>query len=246
MQQANSKPIALNAGVQQVVVNVHAKILPTSIWRRARQMEDRVTSGAVLTSDGESSGTGTVYLNEQGRSTSIEGLMEGLVEAGFHLVFVGRRQVYKKGSSPHAVIRFVFGRTPQQDPALREMYADVFDEFVNGWGKTSLWNVLGFVNPYYKEGVPVEGLSAISIDVNGREALVDDVTGAPVLRWQRNEAGEKVSQYELRPSAYIGVDGGEICVLCDAPAEEQGGVGEELVIGSAFQSMPANEQNAQF
>ena len=55
--------VALNSTIPLIYLSIHGKIMPDFAWRHAAMMNDKVSSGPVVTHSGESAGTGTLILN---------------------------------------------------------------------------------------------------------------------------------------------------------------------------------------
>jgi hypothetical protein len=206
--------VTLGARVPIIHLSFHGKILPDFTWDNAKWVEDKVSDGPVVTRDGQSAGSGVLFINEPRRNTSIDGLIEDLVDAGYYPVAIVKRRSHKaQTDATHKVIQVTFARNQAEDEGLRVLFAQMFDE-LKEWARTSLYGVIAHKNPRYFDGKVVEGLATVAIDVNGREPLVHE-NGTPVMRWHKDAAGNKLHQYQLRPAQYVGVDEGEICILVD-------------------------------
>ena len=221
----HNAPVTLGDSIPLVYIQIHGKsidqFLPDA-WRNAKPMEDKISTTPVVTDDGKSSGSGEIFFNEDERNTSTDGLVQSLRDAGYYPVFVGSRETYsvKKGAK-HKVLRYVFSRIPQSDHREREWCERLVAELV--WLEDkALWKTLSPLNPFYeKDGKVVEGKNLVSIDLNGREALFNDV-GLPIMRWLKDSRKQRVGdvRFQLNPAYYLGVQDGKLMKFIDVEEEK--------------------------
>lgn len=78
----------------------------------------------------------------------------------------------------------------------------------------SMWRARAFLNPFFKEGIAVKDVYAISVNLDGRQPLIGD-DGQPVLRWQKDENGEKIGDcpIPLEPKRFLRIINNDIRVL---------------------------------
>lgn len=117
--------------------------------------------------------------------TSLQGLAEQLLTAGFALVYAGvdedvRPETYQ--------VRFVFDRKGRNIEAIglwMEQYELLSEE--------AFWKTSVFLNPKFTDGMPVEGESTLHLRLNDAICLTDD-DGNPVEAYLRDIRGQKVSE----------------------------------------------------
>lgn len=77
----------------------------------------------------------------------------------------------------------------------------------------SMWITEGYENPLYLKlpggYVPVNGKKSIGLNLKGRTPLKDK-NGDPVMRWNRDEFGEKIDKNVVKPDFILQVQDGAI------------------------------------
>lgn len=106
-----------------------------------------------------------------------------------------------RGSWDHT-FRFVWVRreffTPSEEFAQSSGHA--LASLVILCGK-NMWRGQSFLNPFFADGVPVEGHAAVDINLKEREDVVD-ANCQPLMVWQKDEAGRRVgdTKVQLKPN----------------------------------------------
>lgn len=132
-----------------------------------------------------------------------------------HQLVDGWWQERTKNGQPYYMVRFMFAGSDHATPS--EVFVKVRPTVMEALQKLlgeSMWRVRGFANPFFKDGELIEGASALSINLEAREPLVDGV-GKPLLRWQKDARGNKISEapVELKPTKFLRIVGSDIRVV---------------------------------
>ncbi len=201
MELAQHASVALGDNVPVVYVNFCGNYVPPYAWRYGSQIDDKLVQGPSVTNSGTSAGTGNLAWNSRPNkvvktpppgNTCIDGLSNGLLAAGYHLVFVGTRFTEQVGGPTRRVVQYIFGRTPPEDPNRGEMMEQMLSE-LREEEKGFLFNAVVFLNPRYFTGSVVEGQHTVSINCNAPEARFTD-DKAPRKVWVRNEFRQKLGE----------------------------------------------------
>lgn len=133
------------------------------------------------------------------------GIAEDLENAGFVLVDAFHQErlhgTKKDGGNPmpYHMVRFAFAR---ERPAGSKVFCELLDQkakpALHEFLKNANWRVRAYRNPSFKDGVPLEGISHISINLEVRDARVDR-QGRPIRNALPTGGILYVSEdYELR------------------------------------------------
>ena len=137
-----------------------------------------------------------------------------LLEAGYELVDAFSRRQSKNGR-PFFTTRFVFAQREhahsseaflaKKDAILVELTKMVTE---------AMWRARSSCNPFFCEGEMIPDVDSASVNFEARSPLFDG-SGKPLVRWQRDEAGEKVGDapFPLKPSGFLRIQDEGICVV---------------------------------
>lgn len=148
----------------------------------------------------KSQSTGTLVIEPTENVFIPEFLIE-LEASGYEMVsgFYKERLNPKdsRGKRTYHMVRFLFAR--HEYVSISEYFRSVRDTIraeLRGMCEAALWRVRVFSNPLYKDGEEVFGKRAVSINLEVRKPLFHP-NGQPVMQWDRDEHGEKVSEAPL-------------------------------------------------
>lgn len=152
----------------------------------------------------------TEVLMEPTPNVSLSRVLEDLDGAQYDLVDAFyQSRIGKNGR--FQMLRFLFARRAFATPSdhcifLRDEYLSALQRIVD----EAFWRVRAFRNPYFANGVVVEGQQTLSINMEARVSrFLPD--GQPVVVWERDEERKKVGEHPhpLRPEheLRIGPDG---------------------------------------
>ena len=124
-----------------------------------------------------------VYQGKDEEKVSLQNLPLAIVNSNLVLVNAQRQERYQPNRDTFAMIRFIF---VQKDFLDDKSGDDEFQRLQKWRGiimgemqvvcSLALWRVRSFRNPLYRDGVEVEGASALSINFEGRTPLYDHDT----------------------------------------------------------------------
>ena len=152
-------------------------------------------------------------------------LLRDLQDAGYKAITVSCREVPKSRGMEN--VRFTFVHEDHFEPAadkrergvqqenaaeariaLKHMCGDVSEDW-----EVALWKGQIHKNSWWRDGVAVEGKSAVIIGLAAREPLYDE-EGNPLLRRQKDEDGQKIIDDPTKPKIPIQASG-EVHILED-------------------------------
>ena len=205
----------LGPDVNVVQLNLRGKAggLPPQAWHHAPWIGDKTAAHEHASSDE----TGERFVTESERATCFVGFTEALKRQGYTLVHVGKRVVNTEEGKTQYVLRYTFGLIPREEKHLRRLGEELSRE-LEAYAAEALWNVQAFRNPYYREGMEVEGQRVITIDINARKPLFEMKEGslAPVMVWSggRDKMGKGVGEkVPLAAKSFLDVsEEGEIAI----------------------------------
>jgi hypothetical protein len=150
-----------------------------------------------------------VCVIEPTESCSIESLPDEVAPAGFYLVdaYAQQRTDPNNPRKRWYMARFIFIRTEELDPNREDELKGLREGVEVGLQELcilALWRVRAWKNPYFKDGEPVEGLHAASVNMEVRKPRFSP-NGDPILQWERDAEGNKVGDAPLPlvPAAYL-------------------------------------------
>ncbi len=202
-----------DVSVVQVQVRGKAGGLPVQAWHHAPWIGDKNAAHGQTSSEE----TGVRFMAESERATCFVGFTEALRRQGYTLVHVGKRVVNTEDGKTQYVLRYTFGRIPREEKHLRRLGEELSQE-LEAYAAEALWNVQAFRNPYYRDGMEVEGQRVITIDINARKPLFEMKEGtlAPVMVWSggRDKMGKGVGEkVPLAAKSFLDVsEEGEIAI----------------------------------
>jgi hypothetical protein len=144
--------------------------------------------------------------------------------AGYQLVDAKTRQVLKGDRVDHYAVNFWFclDQFARLSDGFQALQAGLTSEFKQIC-QSAFWQMRMFTNPFLDcsgdTKVLVPDQIAGELEFNERVA-VKNRDGSPVLRWHRDEKGEKIgdTKFPIQPDHYFTMDGGNIAVV---PVEDE-------------------------
>ena len=145
---------------------------------------------------------------------SLQFFVPDLAEVGHELVDAFSRRQSKNGR-PFLTTRYTFSGHDHAHSS--EVFLAKKDIAMSGLVKfvtEGTWEGQVYLNPLFCEGQMVPDAYALSVNLHARVPLFD-ATGKPMVRWQRDEAGEKVGEAPLilKPPRFLRVEDGGVCVV---------------------------------
>lgn len=130
------------------------------------------------------------------------------LDCEFELIDATHEIRFNKGR-PYQVVTFNFARNGMSaiNAKMKQMIGAVridLDEML----KQAMWHVCAFENPFYREGLAIEGMSAISINMSKRQPLfLPD--GKPVVQRQKDANGRIISEVPtpIAPKIFLELTG---------------------------------------
>lgn len=171
----------------------NSDVIPASVKRVARETLDEMI-------ERKGPGAGVMVIQPTERCSILE-FIEELEASGYELVDAFyKARIDKKDpriARTYHMVRFVFARNEFAEPSA---------EFVTKRGviradlekicDDAMWRVRAFLNPFEKNGKEIEGVKALSVNLEARVPfLLPD--GKPVVEWQKDEAGQRVGDEPL-------------------------------------------------
>ncbi len=208
----------LGSEVRVVQLNLRTNIggqLPVQAWNNSEWIGDKNAAKANASTQQE---TGERFIAQSERATIFVGFSEALKRSGYTLVHVGKRIVNTEDGKTQYVLRYTFGCVTREEKHLRRLGEELSRE-LEVYAAEALWNVQAFRNPYYRDGMEVEGQRVITIDINARKPLFEMKEGKQesVMVWSggRDKMGKGVGEkVPLAAKLFLDVsDEGEIAIF---------------------------------
>ena len=140
-----------------------------------------------------------------------------LAEAGYQLVDAYTTR--STGQNVHYTVSFQFclSEFVQLSDQFKLVQSKLTDEF-GQICQSAFWKARLFTNPFFNNHVLVPNQLFVAINLNERTAIKNK-DGSPVLRWQKDETGEKIGTgpVPIQPDYYFEIHDGEIKI---SPSEE--------------------------
>lgn len=173
--------------------------------------EEETPAEAKARRERKTHGTGMgVCVIEPAENCSIETLLDEIVSAGFTLV----NAYYQPRVDPNNprkcwyMARYIFVRN--EDVTRDELgeSREMIEVGLKDICLLAFWRVRAWRNPFFKDGEPVEGLSAASVNLEARKPRYQP-NGQPVVAWRRDYAGNRVgtAPKPLAAAHYLRVKG---------------------------------------
>lgn len=160
---------------------------------------------------------GSLFIPETD-SVGCLGLVDDFKDVGYTLVDAWWEEK-SKDRRPYYQVRFTYAAPgcDESSPEFRETI-EVVSEALQTLLFESMWQVRGFVNPFFADGELVKGASALSINFGAREPLFDK-NGQPQKQWQRDEDGKRIGERSvaIQPTKFLRIVDEDIRIV---PAEE--------------------------
>lgn len=125
--------------------------------------------------------------------------------------------ILKKDGRDFASVRFIF--VIAEHAGLSESFAKIVTQVrasLQELLSKAMWKVSLYINHYFYDGVLIDDVFSFSISLAKRNPLFE-ADGSPVMRWQRDEAGEKIGEqkFRLTPKNYLRVVGTDVLVVSE-------------------------------
>lgn len=144
------------------------------------------------------------------------GFLQSLIPYGYQLsdAFALTRE---KNGQEYGVVRFVFAgpghhmasaEFAKNRPAYLEELRKLLDE--------ACWRVRAFINPFFRDQLPVDDKYVISINLEARDPLVNP-DGSLILRWKRDENNNKIGdqKFPIEPKNFLKIRNGEVVIVAN-------------------------------
>ena len=141
---------------------------------------------------------GTGQMIELRQNCSTVELLNDIKNAGYQLadalcqIRVNPKDWTKK--SRYYMVRYTFVKTEKAEPATEFLKTrDAVENDLEKLLTESLWRIRVFLNPFFKNGQWVDGLHAVSVNLEARKPLfLPD--GKPVVQWKKDEQNNRIGE----------------------------------------------------
>lgn len=202
----------LNGVVRLVMLQFsfsNIKAMPSGIQGKPKKNFDRLTPNRTRVE-------GVEFLTPT-ENVSLRPFLSDLVAMGYVLVDA----FYEMRSNPrgkeYPVVRFTFAEkeTARFDSEFAEHRGPAICA-LRQMCEEAMWRPQGYLNPFFKDGEPVEGEHAIAINLVARNPLIDG-NGKRVVRWERDSRGDRIGDAPilLEPELFLMIEDGDVCVVPD-------------------------------
>lgn len=205
----------LNGTVRLVMLQFsfsNVRALPAGLFEKEQETLDELTA--------RRSGVKGVQFIEPIQDVSLFQFLLDLVKAGYVLVDAFFQMRSSARGQQYPVVRFIFAakESARRDGEFARHKQNAENALLQ-MCQEAMWRVRAFLNPFFKDGLLVDGQHAISINLEARNPLLDG-EGNPLMRWEKDENGEKVGDkpFPLEPKLFLHIDDGNIIV---APTQEK-------------------------
>lgn len=143
---------------------------------------------------------------------SLVKMPENLARAGYQMVDAFFRLRTNSSGHKYVALRFVFvSEDILEETGEFSKRKNVVEKALEKVCQSAVWRTQGFLNPFFKEGGVVKCQHSVSLNMTARNPLLDKF-GQSILRWKKNENGEKVGGKPLpiRPALFLVVKEGDI------------------------------------
>ena len=149
-------------------------------------------------------------------NVSLLQLVGGLESAGYVLVdglYQARPNLNKPDQMYH-MVRFIFARREHAEPSdefmsVRPLVRSALQDICT----QAFWRIRAFSNPFYKDGVEVEDVRALSFNFEARvPRFLPD--GRPVVSRRKDENGRKIGEpIPLEPTSHLVAKDGSVSLV---------------------------------
>jgi len=151
----------------------------------------------------------------QTEGVSLREFLCNLISAGCVLVDAFYKIRADGRGKEFPAVRFLFADAGQdasseEFKAVRPGAMDALSQMCNG----SVWSAVVFLNPFFSNGNPIEGVYTISVNLAVRKPLVDG-NGNAILEWKKDADGNRIGDgpVPVEPKLFLRVEEDDIRVV---------------------------------
>ena len=181
--------------------------VPEGLFKKAKESLDKLVSR-------KSEVQGRQFIAPT-KDVSVLMFVGDLIAAGYVLVDAFYQMRSNAQGQNFPVVRFIFAveedvRTQSEFFCHKQVAQRALAQICGH----ALWRVQGFLNPFVREGILIDGCHSVAINCVARNPLID-IKGDAILRWQKDEAGERIGNgpVPIEPKLFLRIQEDDICVM---------------------------------
>ena len=183
------------------------KALPSGLFEKNKESVDELIA--------RKSGIQGVQFFEPTQNVSLLKFLEDLAEAGYTIVDAHYQMRANTRGQENPVVKFVFiSEDNLRNPGEFTTHKVAATKSLEQMCSQATWSAMGYLNPFFQSGHEVDRAHSVSINLAARIPLVGP-DGNPLLRWQKDEAGERIGDapIPLEPKKFLRIQEDNICIV---------------------------------